>query len=178
MKRCALAVVLAAAAVAAAAAQPAPAPRPGPEHQRLGAFVGNWRFEGEMKPGPMGPGGKLTGTDRIQWLPGNFFVERRFEGKTPAGAMSGIELIAYDAAKKTYTYNASMSDGLLATGTLRVSGSTWTTEGTASLAGTVFHERCTLAFAAGNTSIAVKCEMSADGKQWAPSLEGTATKAK
>ena len=36
------------------------APKPGPEHARLGYFVGKWKAEGEMKPGPMGPGGKMT----------------------------------------------------------------------------------------------------------------------
>jgi hypothetical protein len=25
-------------------------PKPGPEHQRLGAFIGTWTFEGDMKP--------------------------------------------------------------------------------------------------------------------------------
>jgi hypothetical protein len=98
-----VALVLSLSAVALVAQQKPEMTKPGPEHQKLGAFVGNWTFEGEMKPGPMGPGGKMTGTDRIQWLPGNFFVERRYEGKGPMGEMKGLEILAYDAAKKTYT---------------------------------------------------------------------------
>src|SRR5512145_3124790 len=97
--------VLSLSAGSAVAQQKMEMPKPGPEHQKLGAFVGNWTFEGEMKPGPMGPGGKMAGSDRIQWLPGNFFVERRFEGKGPMGEMRGVEILGYDSAKKTHTFN-------------------------------------------------------------------------
>ena len=50
--------------VSIASAQERAAPRPGPEHQRLGYFVGNWSTEGEMKPSDMGPGGKMTSTEK------------------------------------------------------------------------------------------------------------------
>jgi hypothetical protein len=153
-------------------------PKPGPEHQRLGAFVGNWTFEGEMKPGPMGPGGKMTGTDRIQWLPGNFFLERRFEGSGPMGQMSGVEILAYDPAKKVYTYNFFDSMGMMGSGTMSVSGSTWTVSGTGNMGGKIIHDRCSLAFGAGSTTLTIECEMSPDGKKWSPSFEGKATKTK
>ena len=85
MKRLAIVAAVVSLSTGVLFAQKPEMPRPGPEHQKLGAFVGNWTFEGEMKPGPMGPGGKMTGTDRIQWLPGNFFVERRYRGQGPDG---------------------------------------------------------------------------------------------
>ena len=47
-----------------AAAQNPPMPKPGPEVDKLKYFLGNWKEEGEMKPGPMGPGGKFTGASR------------------------------------------------------------------------------------------------------------------
>lgn len=153
-------------------------PKPGPEHQRLAGFVGNWTFVGELKPGAMGPGGKMTGTDRIQWLPGNFSVERRFEGKGPMGEIKGLEVLAYDSAKKTYTFNSFDSLGMIGSGTLTVSGNTWLASGTGSIGGQVIHDCCNLAFGPGGTTLAIKCEMSADGKTWAPSFEGTATKTK
>ena len=154
-------------------------PKPGPEQQRLAAFIGNWTFAGEMKPGPMGPGGKMTGTDRITWLPGGFFVERRFNGKSPLGEMSGVEILGYDSARKTYTYNFFDSMGTMGMGTINVSGSTWNAKGTASSGGEVMQERCTLTFGAGNTTLTVKCESSMDGgKTFAPFIEGTATKSK
>ena len=158
--------------------KPPETPKPGPEHQKLSSFVGNWTFEGEMKPGPMGPGGKMTGTDRIQWGPGNFFVERRFEGKGPMGEMRGLEILAYDSVKKVHTFNFFDSMGSTGSGTLTLSGDTWTATGIGSMGGQTFHDRCTLALGAGGTTLTIKCEMSADGKKWAPSFEGKATKSK
>ena len=178
MKRYALAGFLCAAVSVAAAQAPPPVPKPGPEQQRLAPFVGNWTFEGEMKPGPMGPGGKMTGTDRIQWLPGNFFVERRYEGKSPMGEMKGLEILGYDSGKKTYTFNGFDSMGIMASGTMTVSGNTWNFQGTGTMAGMVFHDRCTLAFGEGSKTLTIKCEMSQDGKKYAPSFEGKATKVK
>lgn len=62
--KAALALAALSVAVAPVAAAQASSPqKPGPEHQRLGFFVGRWKAEGEIKPGPMGPGGKMTGTD-------------------------------------------------------------------------------------------------------------------
>ena len=48
----AIAVILAGSTILSG--QAPPMPKPGPEHQRLGVFVGNWTFTGEMKLGPMG----------------------------------------------------------------------------------------------------------------------------
>jgi hypothetical protein len=160
-------------------AQQAPAPpKPGPEQQRLAPFVGNWTFEGVSKDGPMGPGGKLTGTDRITWLPGGFFVQRSFQGKSPMGDMSGIEILAYDAVKKTYTFTFFEGSGVMGSGVMTVSGNTWTANGTGQMGTMTMHQRCTLTFGAGNQTLAIKCDMSMDGKNWMPNFEGTATKTK
>jgi uncharacterized protein DUF1579 len=179
MKRFAIAAAMFSMSVGILLAQQKPElPKPGLEHQRLADFVGNWTFEGEMKPGPMGPGGKMTGSDRIQWLPGNFFVERRFEGKGPMGVMNGLEILGYDSAKKTYTTNFFDSMGAMGSGTMTVSGDTWTFTGTGSMGAMTMHDRCNLTFGAGASTLMIKCEMSADGKSWAPSFEGKATKVK
>ncbi len=151
-------------------------PKPGPEHQRLGVFIGNWTFEGVMKPGPMGPGGKLTGADRIEWTPGNFFVQRSYQGKSPMGEMKGIEMYGYDAAKKVYTFNSFDSLGMMASGTMIAKGSTWTATGTSTMGTTTWRDRCTLEFGAGGSTMTFKCEMSTDGKTWTPTFEGKATK--
>jgi hypothetical protein len=178
MKRFAIVAVVFSMSAGTLFAQKPEMPKPGPEHQKLEAFVGTWTFEGEMKPGPMGPGGKMTGTDRIQWLPGNFFVERRFEGKGPMGQMSGVEIMGYNPTKKVHTYNFFDSMGMAGSGTLTLSGSTWTATGTANMDGKVIHDRCNLALGAGSTTLTIKCEMSMDGKAWTPSFEGKATKSK
>jgi len=113
----ALSVALAMTVTALAAQAP---PQPGPEQQRLAPFVGTWTFEGEAKPGPMGPGGKMTGTDRITWLPGGFFLQRSFQGKGPMGEMQGVEIIGYDAIKKTYGFHFFESTGVMGSGTMAV----------------------------------------------------------
>lgn len=159
-------------------AQKPEVPKPGPEHQRLAAFVGNWTFEGEMKPGPMGPGGKMTGTDSISWVPGNFFIQRLYQGKSPMGEMQGLEILGYDAAKKVYTFDAFGSMGMRGSGTMTVTGNTWTATGTSTMGTMVMHDRCTLDFDAGATTIAIRCEMSTDGKSWTPTFEGKVTKTK
>jgi hypothetical protein len=178
MRRLAIVVAVVSMCARVGVAQKQEMPNPGPEHQRLGAFVGNWTFEGEMKPGPMGPGGKMTGTDRIDWTPGNFFVQRSFQGKSPMGEMQGIEILAYDAARKVYTFNSFDSLGMMASGTMTVKGTTWTATGTSTLGATTMRDRCTLEFDAGGSTLTIKCEMSIDGKTWFPTFEGRATKAK
>jgi hypothetical protein len=177
MKRFATFLLALSSGVLAAGQQP-PMPKPGPEHQRLSAFVGTWTFEGEAKPGPMGPGGKMTGSDRIQWMPGNFFLERRFEGKGPMGEIKGLEIIGYDSAKKVHTYRYFDNMGMTGSGTFAIKGDTWTATGTSDMGGTMFHERCNLTFGAGATTLAIKCDSSPDGKSWAPTFEGKATKGK
>jgi Protein of unknown function (DUF1579) len=178
MKRTAVVIAVMLVAEGIISGQAPPMSKPGPEHQRLAVFVGNWTFAGEMKPGPMGPGGKMTGTDRIQWMPGNFVIERRFEGKGPMGQASGLEVMTYDSAKKAYTYNIFDNMGNLGAGTMTVSGDTWTFNGTASMGGKTMQERCNLVVGAGSASLKIACEMSGDGKTWSPMIEGTATKSK
>lgn len=178
MKQVAISAAMLAMCVTMLAAQAPPAPKPGPEHQKLGVFVGNWTFTGEMKPGPMGPGGKMTGTDRIAWLADNFAVERRFTGKGPMGSMNGLEVIAYDSAKKTYTYQYVDSTGAVGGGTATNVGSSWTFTGSGSMGDKSMQERCNLTFGAGNNTLKIACEMSGDGKSFAPMFEGTATKSK
>ena len=178
MKPIGLSIAMLMMCVSILTAQAPAAPKPGPEHQKLGAFVGNWTFTGEMKAGPMGPGGKMTGSDRIVWIANNFAVERRFDGKGPMGSMNGLELIAYDSAKKTYIYQYADSTGVVGGGTATNTGNVWTFTGTGSMGGKSMQERCNLTFGAGNATLKIACEMSGDGKSYAPMFEGTATKTK
>jgi hypothetical protein len=140
--------------------------------------VGTWTFEGMSKEGPMGPGGKMSGTDRITWLPGGFFIQRRFDGTSPAGKMEGVEIMGYDAVKKAYFFNFFESTGIMGSGTLTVKGNTWTAQGVGQMGPQTMNQRCTLTFGAGNATLAIKCDMSIDGgKTYAPAFEGTAKKA-
>ena len=55
LRALAASTTIAVAGVQLAAAQGQQPPKPGPEHQRLAYFVGKWKAEGEMKPGPWDP---------------------------------------------------------------------------------------------------------------------------
>ena len=108
-----------------ALAQAPPMPKAGPEHQRLHYFLGEWKNEGEMKPGPWGPGGKFTSTDDARML-GDFFVATKTEGTGPMGPMKGMSFLGYDSKQKVYTYDAFSSTGEHEESTGSVSGKTWT----------------------------------------------------
>jgi Protein of unknown function (DUF1579) len=175
-------LVLSAAVVglpAAAGAQaPQPPPKPGPEHQRLGYFVGNWTSEGEMKPGPMGPGGKMTSTDTCEWFEGGFSVVCRSTGKTPLGPSKSIGILGYSTEEKVYTYygidNSPMTMASVPKGTVK--GDTWTYNDEGLMGGKKMKSRVTIKEVSPK-EYTFKMEIEADGK-WAPMMEAKVTKAK
>ena len=63
-------------------------PKPAPELKKLDYFAGAWTTEGEIKPGPMGSGGKFTGTNHVQRMDGAFFLvtHSEFNGAVGKGA--------------------------------------------------------------------------------------------
>jgi hypothetical protein len=157
------------------AAQAPPAPKPGPEQKPLGFFVGKWKGEGEMKPGPMGPGGKVSSTDNCAWFAGGFSVVCNGTASGPMGKMTSMGVMAYSAGDKAYTYYAvdSMGTGELAKG--EKSGSTWTFTATSSMGGQTFESRYTIT-ETSPTSYTFKWEASMDKKTWMVMMEAKATK--
>jgi hypothetical protein len=83
---------------------PPPMPKAGPEQLRLHYFVGQWKNEGEMKPGPSGPGGKFSSMDEAHML-GDFFMVTHSKGTGPMGPKTEVAIIGYDANQKAYTYD-------------------------------------------------------------------------
>ena len=112
----------------AAQTQPPQAPKPGPEHKKLDYFVGKWTHTGEMKPGPMGPGGKASWTETCEWFEGRFAIVCRSDGKGPMGPMKGLGIMSYSPEEKVYTYVGTDSGGMTMTTVPKgtVSGDTWT----------------------------------------------------
>jgi hypothetical protein len=108
----------------------APAPKPGPELKKLDYFAGSWNLAGDTKPGPMGPGGKMTMTQHDQWQEGGFFLIERSNYKSAMGNGSGIAFMGYNADEKVYTYDefSSMGEALHATGKFEGDTWTWTSE--------------------------------------------------
>ena len=94
------------------------------------------------------------------------------------GEMQGIEIFAYDGAKRSTPSMRSTARGMMGSGTMTVKGNSWTATGTSTVGAMTMRDRCTLDFGAGGSTLAIKCEMSTDGKTWAQTFEGTATKTK
>ena len=99
----------------AAQTQPPQAPKPGPEDKKLDYFVGKWTHTGEMKPGPMGPGGKASWTETCEWFEGRFAIVCRSDGKGPMGPMKGLGIMSYSPEEKVYTYVGTDSGGMTMT---------------------------------------------------------------
>jgi hypothetical protein len=160
-----------------AAAQAPPAPTPGPEHKRLGYFVGKWTTEGEMKPSPMGPGGKISSTDDCEWFEGGFAVVCHSTGKTPMGPSKSIGILGYSPEEKVYTYhgvdNTMMSMTSVPHGTLQ--GDTWTYTDENVMGGQKVKSRVTIK-ELSPTAYTFKMEIQGPDGNWAPMMEAKSTK--
>jgi hypothetical protein len=172
-------VVVSLVAVQLATAQAPQAPKPGPEHQRLGYFVGKWTVEGEMKPSPMGPGGKMTSSDTCEWFEGRFAVICHSEGKTPMGASKSVGILGYSSEEKIYTYygvdNSNMTMTTVPRGT--VQGNTWSYTDESMMGGQKVKSRVTIK-QLSPTAYTFTMELQGPDGKWAPMMESRSTKAK
>lgn len=157
-----------------AAAQAPQVPKPGPEVKRLQYYVGTWTTVFELKPGPMGSGGKTTAVDRSQWMPGGFFVETRTEGNGTMGVLKGLAIMGYDAVEKVYTYDAFNNFGEADHFKGTVQGDTWTWNSEGMMSGKPTKMRFT-AKEVSPTMYTMKFEIAADS-DWTTVMEGKATK--
>src|SRR6478735_10953278 len=160
-----------------AAAQAPSQAKPGPEHERLGYFVGKWTGEGEIKPGPMGPGGKFTSSDDCAWFEGHFSVVCHSESKMPTGASKSIGILGYSGEEKVYTYygvdNTNMTMASVPKGT--VHGNTWTYNDESMMGGKKVKTRVTIK-ELSPTSYSFLMEAQGPDGKWAPMMESTNTK--
>ena len=160
-----------------ALAQESPSPKPGLENQRLRYFVGHWTTEGEMKPGPMGPGGKFTGSSKCDWFEGQFSVVCDTAGKTPAGPSKGIDILGYSPDAKAYTYYGVDNSGMTMTtvphGT--VQGDTWTYHDESMMGGKKVKTRVTIKELPPSAYTFTMDVQGADGK-WTTVMESKSTR--
>lgn len=160
------------------AAQGPQAPKPGPEHKRLAFYVGKWSTEGEVKPGPMGPGGKTKSTDTCEWFEGQFSVICRYEGTGPMGPSKGVGIIGYNTEEKVYTYygvdNTSMNMASVPKGTVR--GDTWTYTDEGTMGGKTYKSRVIIK-EVSPTQQSFRMEMQGPDGKWIPLMESKSTKA-
>jgi Protein of unknown function (DUF1579) len=162
-------------AVATIYAQEAGAPpKPGPEHAKLSYFVGKWTSEGDLKPGPFGPGGKFTFTENCDWLSGNFAVLCHSEGQMLGLTVRGLSVMSYNPEEKKYIYFESnnMGENTYSKGT--VDGDTWTWKNDAQMNGKTVHAQFTLK-RLGDDTASYKYEM---GDPMSLIMEGKQTRQK
>jgi hypothetical protein len=163
-----------------AGAQAPPAPKPGPEHQRLAYFLGKWTSEGEMKAGPMGPGGKMKSTDVCEWYDGRFAVICRSEGTSPMGSAKSLGIMSYSPELKVYTWYGTDSSGTMTMTTVpkgTVKGDTWTFHDESIMGGQTMKMRVTIKEVSPTVQTFLMEVQGADGK-WMPMMESKATKVK
>jgi hypothetical protein len=160
-----------------AAGQAQPPAKPGPAQARLAYFVGKWKAEGEVKPGPMGPGGKITTTDDCQWFEGKFSVICRSEGTTPNGPTRSIGILGYSTEEKVYTYygvdNSGMTMSSVPKGTIQ--GDTWTYTDESTMGGQKVKSRVTIKEVSPK-SYTFRMEFQGPDGKWVPAMESTNTK--
>jgi len=160
-----------------AAAQGGQPPKPGPEQERLGYFVGKWTAEGEVKPGPMGPGGKMTTTDDCEWFEGHYSVVCHSEGTAPSGPTKSIGILSYSPEEKVYTYygvdNSSMTMASVPKGTVK--GDTWTYTDAGTMGGKKYKSRVIIK-ELSPTSYSFKMDMQGPDGKWMPMMESKNTK--
>jgi hypothetical protein len=156
-------------------AQAPPAPKPGPQHKPMGYFVGKWKTEAEIKPGVMGPGGKITSTDSCEWFTGNFHIVCRSEGSGALGNLASIGILGYSDLHKAYTYLNADSMGTTDAAQGQKNGNTWTFTSTSSMGGKTFQSRFTIV-ETSPTVQTLKWETSQDKKTWNVVMEGKSTK--
>ena len=170
-------IILAAGLVltAAAVAQES-APKPAPEHKKLDMLAGSWVLEGDVKPNPMGPGGKMTESEKCEWMEGGFFLICRVDFKTASsGNGSGLSVLGYSAGEKAYTYREFNSWGEFEDSRGMLDGETWTWTSDEKMGDTVMKGRFTMKFTSPS-SYAFSYEMSTDGAKWTTAVDGKATK--
>jgi Protein of unknown function (DUF1579) len=171
-------IILTAGMVLTAAVAQESMPKPAPEHKKLEMLAGSWVLEGDVKPNPMGPGGKMTESEKCEWMEGGFFLICHVDFKTASsGNGSGLSVLGYSTDEKAYTYREFNSWGEFEDSRGKLDGDTWTWTSDEKMGDTMMKGRFTMKF----TSPALYTfiyEMSPDGAKWTPVVDGKASKAK
>jgi hypothetical protein len=145
--------------------------KPAPELKKLDYFAGTWSAEGEVKPGPMGPGGKFTGTNRVAWMDGEFFLVTHSDFSGALGKGMETAYMGYDSDEKVYTYDSFNSLGEADHAKGNLDGDTWTWQSETRMGAQTMKARLTIKMLSA-TTYKFKFEMSPDGTTWNTVLEG------
>jgi hypothetical protein len=142
--------------------QPVGTLQPSPEHKKLAAFVGTWRDEAEVKPGPVGPGGKMSLTETCDWFTGGFSIVCHTEATGFMGDLQTLSVLSYDTAEKLYRFYEFNSVGWSSTAKGTVDGDTWTFDGESKMGGKLIKSRFTIKMPSPDSAV-MKSEVSVEG---------------
>ena len=159
------------------AQQPAGPPQPSPEHKKLGVFVGTWKDDAEMKPGPFGPGGKFSITQTCKWFAGGLSIVCHSETTGFMGDVKTLTVLSYDPEERVYTFYEFNSFGQNKSGKGTVEGDTWTFNADSKVGGKLIKTRFTEKIPSPD-SATMKAEISADGSPWTLMMELKGTRVK
>jgi len=151
------------------------APQPAPELKKVDVFIGSWTLDGDMKPGPMGPGGKMTENEKCEWMEGGFYVICHSEYKSSMGNGVGLSVMGYSNDDKIYTYREFNSYGEFVDSKGSLDGDTWTWAADEKMGGTTVKGRFVMKMTS-STSYTFSYEISPDGTKWTTLMDGKATK--
>jgi hypothetical protein len=152
------------------------APKPGAEVKKLDFMAGTWAVDGDMKPGPMGPGGKITETEKCEWMQGGFYLVCHYDFKLGAmGDGVGLAVVGYSVDDKVYTYREFNSFGEFDDSKGTIDGDTWSWTNDQKMGGMTMKGKYTMKVISP-TSYTFAYAMSQDGTQWTTVMDGKATK--
>ena len=93
----------------------------GSAHERLRACVGDWRASGKLDAG-----GEMHCLESYSWVPGEFFIEYRFDRDVGGGKRhAGVGLLGYDESRDEYFAFFVDNLGNARTYEVTFDGSTW-----------------------------------------------------
>jgi hypothetical protein len=152
-------------------------PKPGPELKKLDMFAGSWTLDADLKPGPMGPGGKVTETEKCEWMEGGFYLVCHSDYTGTMGSGVGTSYMGYSTDDKVYTYREFNSWGEFADSKGTVDADTWTWTSDEKMGGMPMKGRFTMKILSP-ASYNFSYETSQDGTKWTLIMDGKAAKGK
>jgi len=175
MKRTVLVVGLMFLLFAIAAQAQAPAAKPGAEHEKLGVFVGSWKWQGAYGASPLGPAGNVVGTSECTWFEGGFQVVCQGTEKDSEGSYKFMRIRGWNPQEKGHEWYFIDSRGTMSFIRVTASGNTWTGLSDRTVGAKSYQIRLT-ATVSSPTLITYKQEYSEDGKTWAVYYEDKTVK--
>jgi hypothetical protein len=152
-------------------------PQPSREHEKLGVFVGTWKDEAVMKPGPFGPGGKLSLTESCEWFTGGFIVVCHTDTTGFMGDVKTLTVLTYDPEEKLYKFYEFNSVGWSQSAKGSVDGDTWTFDGESKMGGKLIKSRSTIRLSSPDSAV-VRSEVSVEGGPMTLLMELNGTRVK